>query len=78
MNDIRCPACNRLLFRAGHGEIEIEIKCAKCGETVEIEPSQRPRIINEMTLETRAPQERQSPDLRGPQNGATHSVIRPR
>lgn len=35
--DVRCPACNRLLFKAKlKGEYSLEIKCPKCGNIVEM------------------------------------------
>lgn len=34
MKDIRCPYCNKLLFRA-EGNYKIQIKCDKCKKIIE-------------------------------------------
>ena len=31
MKEIRCKKCDRLLFKTSEHEMEIEIKCPKCG-----------------------------------------------
>jgi phage FluMu protein Com len=77
MIEIRCPSvrCDKLLLRLGQAD-EIELRCYKCREMIRIEHGQ-PRIIAQ-PLETRAPESARVPALRGPHNGATESILRPR
>ncbi len=41
---IKCPKCRKRLFDLKSDEVELEIKCCKCGEVVTIERHGKPKM----------------------------------